>query len=307
MPGKRIWSIEQEILLLSLVCDSKPAGAERDNNIAKILVNINENITGEDSFTEEQIWTKLADFFDLQKIEDIEKDSEGEPGTPRKEERSRSSAGAKSKDEPTRESTVEQRGTPDAAGPKPETNSPAKSAEPPELYSSELSDVEGEETELEKLHDKNLTLPPPREIKRRGRPKKAVKRLPAKENASKESLATTPKKRMRPTTKDGEDESAPKRRPLSSQGTRRKAKTDTTPEAEQASNQPSQAEDSAGRLRDDTRRENTGSGDEVYPKDEEPANAETKSEIPQDSEIADEGPKTRRSRRQAVRRSTRNK
>lgn len=386
MSGERKWSIEQEINLFSLVCDFKPAGVDRNKNLTQILIRINEHIDNDEQFTEQQVWTKLKDFFDLDKIEDIEKESDEEPlspkvKTPKKEEPVRTSARAKSREIYTRESTIEQSPTPEVGTPKPEDTIQENSAEP-ELYSSELSDIEGEETELEKLHGKEPSPPPTRENRRRGRPKKSSAKLPVKEAIpvkevipTKEAPAITPRKRTRSIAKEGDEENTPKRVPAPQKVTRRKTRSDTTPEGDAVSaltpqteenvNQPqeenlgtpenteisadaekenknineSAAEESNGENKDESKTvaesahvtENTKAEDNTEA--EENTNAEENRESEQNTKAEEktkaeenvkieeskkkdesikaaeitEEPKTRRSKRQAVRRSTRNK
>lgn len=89
MSAARDWTIDQEIKLFSLVCDYKPAGQKKDENMAQIVVHINEGVEDSGKFTADQIWSKLSQHYNLAKVDEIEEESESEEGsaTPSTEER----------------------------------------------------------------------------------------------------------------------------------------------------------------------------------------------------------------------------
>lgn len=69
----RQWSIENEIKLFSLLCDYKPAGKKKQQNIEVIIKNINESLdSNEEPFSEYDVWNKLRSLYDLEKIGQIE-------------------------------------------------------------------------------------------------------------------------------------------------------------------------------------------------------------------------------------------
>lgn len=220
----RSWSIEQEINLYSLVCDYKPAGRQRDDNMTQILIRINENLDATEKFTADHIWAKLGENYDLQKVEEIERDLEEEikaesSVSPRKEASTQHNLTEGSAKDSAREISAELQ-------PKTEiehTKLPENTTVPyhdADAYSSELSDIDGEDTELEKLQEKDI-LPDAKPV-RRGRPKK-IKSSPAPKETSKAAS----RKRARTIAKDTDDESAPKRRQLNAAAKRKKKATDT--------------------------------------------------------------------------------
>lgn len=72
-PLDRKWSIENEIQLFSLVCDYKPAGHKKQENIKMIINKVNESLTPEEKpFTEKDIWQKLGSLYNLSRIDQIE-------------------------------------------------------------------------------------------------------------------------------------------------------------------------------------------------------------------------------------------
>ncbi|KAI5969686.1 EAF7 [Candida margitis] len=69
----RPWTIDQEIRLFSLVCDYKPAGPKKHENMAIIINKINEDIQpSERPLRESDIWDKLDQLYDLPKIDLLE-------------------------------------------------------------------------------------------------------------------------------------------------------------------------------------------------------------------------------------------
>lgn len=73
------WNIKDEILLFDAICDYKPAGKSKSENIKQILNILNENRT-EDIFKEDDVWKKLGTLYNLEKIEEIEETTDGENG-----------------------------------------------------------------------------------------------------------------------------------------------------------------------------------------------------------------------------------
>lgn len=63
------WRLEHEVLLFSLVCSHKPAGEHRDRNMLHIVAELNR--TGD--FSEKDVWAKLRQHFNLDKVEEIER------------------------------------------------------------------------------------------------------------------------------------------------------------------------------------------------------------------------------------------
>ena len=338
MSEERIWSIEQEIELLSLVCDFKPAGDEKDKNITQILLRINECIKPDVKITKDQVWSKLETLFDLQEVERLEEDQDESPDSaneemgqsPTREGHTLPMTRAKPEDTTPRESSIQQLTTPESATQHPGTSSSEQNKDLSEVYSSELSDVEGEETEIEKLEGK-VPSPPPKETKRRGRPRKGLRKheqeptdkssisqetpvdISTKELLVEEASNATPRKRTRSILKDEEEESAPKRRQLAGPSARRKTRSDATPEAEPQPSQLTQPVDAPSQSREDDEKESlevaAAPKDEIntLTKDEGDIKLSAKVEADEIADPAEQKPKTRRSNRQAVRRSTRNK
>ncbi|KAI5948921.1 EAF7 [Candida theae] len=69
----RSWSIDEEIKLFSLVCDYKPAGPKKHENMAIIIGKINEDIQPQETpLSESDIWEKLQQLYNLPKIDLLE-------------------------------------------------------------------------------------------------------------------------------------------------------------------------------------------------------------------------------------------
>lgn len=177
----RQWNVESEIKLLSLICDFKPAGGLKQKNIALILENINEGT--EQKFTQDQIEAKLDTLFDMNSVDKIEQDIKQEYHESNHQQEPENADEVEVEDKvkvedladdleerltkaKTRTSVVEKRprrGARVAAtrslvlkarkGASGSTVTPELSDE----YSSELSDVEGEEVVIAKLQDKEST------------------------------------------------------------------------------------------------------------------------------------------------------
>lgn len=263
------WTIEQEIKLFSLVCDYKPAGVNKNKNMAQIVLHINEEGS---TFTPDQVWAKLAQHYDLLKVEAIEAEGDSDRDSAMSEtDRNKRRRSGK---ETSRETTKDAREKVTAATPKeekieePEKQDNGKLKEKREkskensddaletgAYSSELSDVEGEVAELAKLEEGELLPTKKEKASGRGR-RKTVKKTDESES--------TPRKRTRSIAKLDTAEGP--------QTKRRQLRASTPPTT--------------------TNKRRTRS--EVQ--EEEPAPTPVKEE-----------PKTRRSARQAVRRSVRNK
>lgn len=76
------WDTRDEILLFDAICDHKPAGKNKSENIKQILNILNEN-RKENTFKEDDVWKKLETLYNLEKIEEIEETTEGENGKDR--------------------------------------------------------------------------------------------------------------------------------------------------------------------------------------------------------------------------------
>lgn len=287
----RDWTIEQEIKLFSLVCDYKPAGADKNKNMAQIVLHINEELDSGAKFTPDQIWAKLAQNYDLQKVEAIEGESESDRDSATPEAEIKTTKRRTKDTKPTAESNSEKgphaEQTSGSASIKEEKSADEDKAEEPEnagndddnqkegekaakreklakddnsdaletgAYSSELSDVEGEDAELAKLGEGELLPTKKEKATGRGR-RKSIKKL--------DEAESTPRKR-----------------------TRSIAKLDTT-EGPQTKRRQLRAGTPPTTVKRRTRSEF---------QEEEPAATPIKEE-----------PKTRRSTRQAVRRSARKK
>lgn len=68
----RKWSIDEEIRLFSLICDFKPIGKNEDENTREILSRLNEEFGANDSITREQLQSKLNQHYNLEKLREIE-------------------------------------------------------------------------------------------------------------------------------------------------------------------------------------------------------------------------------------------
>lgn len=236
---KRQWNLDQEIRLFSLVCDYKPAGEKKDENMAQIVVHINRD--NQEPFTPEQIWEKLAQYYDLEKADEIEN-----------EENNEDDVGLDADQEQLPEAKIEV---------KTDTKEVKVEAEDHDLAidSSELSDVEGDEDELAKLDEKPLL--PVEEAQKKGRRKSTAKKVEdnrektEEENKEKkpeedkdrggkekdkdmsEKLEPGLRKRTRQVAKLDTVESSPKRRQLRAStppATKRRTRSELAPEEERA-------------------------------------------------------------------------
>lgn len=69
----RPWTIDEEIRLFSLVCDYKPAGPKKQENMAIIISKINEDIQPQETpLTESDVWKKLQQLYNLPRIDLLE-------------------------------------------------------------------------------------------------------------------------------------------------------------------------------------------------------------------------------------------
>lgn len=289
----RDWTIEQEIKLFSLVCDYKPAGADKNKNMAQIVLHINDELESAAKFTAAQVWAKLGQNYDLEKVEAIEQESESdrdaetreahEKGTKKRSKISTDSAhvdkeseneglvdtASKEEEKIPHDDTADE---PDTAKAEDQTQTEKPllgkgEKMPKELvkdvnsdaletgaYSSELSDVEGEDAELLKLGEGEILTTKKEKTTGRGR-RKSIR-------------------------KQDENESTARKR------TRSIAKLDPA-EGPQTKKRQLRASTPPTTVKRRTRSE---------VQDEEPAATPAKEE-----------PKTRRSTRQAVRRNVRKK
>lgn len=165
-----MWTTDLEIRLFTLICDYKPAGPDKDDNMAQIVVQINKDRDASLHFTAPQIWDKLAQFYDLQLCDEIENEPSEEipPSRTRTPEPRLSKSKPDSKLDPSPKSidanitVTKEEATPEIKNFKIDILADDRANE-----SSELSDVEGEVADL----DEQQILPPKREVAgRRGRP-----------------------------------------------------------------------------------------------------------------------------------------
>lgn len=162
----RQWDVEAEIRLLSLLCEYKPAGSRKQQNLSLILQFINEST--DDKFTQDDIERKLDTLYDMSNVEKIEDDHKSDLVDDEEKEPLQ----IESKPEDALETEVHK------AKPKPKTSERRSSrrserlsasskrgklahettsaTENSDAYSSELSDVEGEEAVFAKLNDKEM-------------------------------------------------------------------------------------------------------------------------------------------------------
>ena len=73
----REWSTQEEIRLFSLLCDFKPVGKKKHENMVKILESLNSDESN--PFLEDQVWQKLDKFYDLERLGEIEDEADEEP------------------------------------------------------------------------------------------------------------------------------------------------------------------------------------------------------------------------------------
>lgn len=272
---KRQWNLDEEIRLFSLVCDYKPAGEKKEENMAQIVVHINKN--NHEPFTPEQIWEKLAQYYDLEKADEIENEEDNEHYV-----------GLDADQEQLPEPTTVV---------KTETKEVKVEAEDHDLAidSSELSDVEGDEAELAKLDEKPLL--PVEETHKKGRRKSTAKKVgdnkEKKVEENKEKKAEDNREKTVEDNRDGsgkeiDKDKSEKQEPGLRKRTRQVAKLDTvesSPKRRQlrASTPPA------------TKRRTRS---ELAPEDE-------RADEDNENEEEEPEPKTRRSTRKATRRSVR--
>lgn len=196
---KREWSVDQEIKLFSLVCDYKPAGEKKHENIAQIVVHINKDNL--EPFTPEMIWEKLAQYYDLEKVDEIENEEDDEES---------------SRVESAKMQIMEPRTQPK------EEHDQVKMEEHHDIAidSSELSDVEGDEAELAKLEGEPLL--PVEEIHKKGRRKSTPRRAEDAISEENKKLDET-----RDIEKEGDSDRVEKEEPALRKRTRQVAKLDT--------------------------------------------------------------------------------
>lgn len=189
----RQWNVESEIKLLSLICDFKPAGALKQQNLTLILDSINEGT--DQKFTPDQLEAKLDTLFDMTSVDKIEQDdkqdSQEESEEEEKEENEEEVEEVEEEEEEEEEKEedkvkVEDLDDAEEKLSRAKTRTSVAEKRPrrgarvtttrslilkatkeahgsnvtPELsddYSSELSDVEGEEAVFAKLKDKEST------------------------------------------------------------------------------------------------------------------------------------------------------
>lgn len=164
----RQWNVETEIRLLSLVCEFKPAGPSKQQNLDHILQDLNEST--DDKFTQDDIEKKLDTLYNMANVEKIEADNRSdmldeeskeppESEATKKPEEAEDTEGHKAKPKAKtfdrkisrrseRLSISNRRGKTSI-----ETTSATDNSD---AYSSELSDVEGEEAVFAKLNDKDI-------------------------------------------------------------------------------------------------------------------------------------------------------
>jgi len=263
----RQWSLDQEIRLFSLVCDYKPAGEKKTENMAQIVVHINKDT--DEPFTADQIWDKLAQHYDLKKVDEIENEEDGE-------EDSRSDPEKEQLPDIKSEVTADEK----------QASNTVVDAEENDIAidSSELSDVEGEEAELAKLEDEQLLAVEDKRSRRKSSPKDDKEKVEKTDKSEKERSDKEKEKSEKP---EKEEAGLRKR-------TRHVAKLDTAESAPKrrllrASTPPA------------TKRRTRS---ELVPEEESTPGEENENTEEEEPEPEPE-PKTRRSTRQAVRRSVR--
>lgn len=175
MTPERHWSLEEEIKLFSLVCDHKPAGEDKEKHMAQIMSSINEERASK--FSEAEIWAKLGKHYNLVKVDELEVESEheeaeGERPKSEKPERQKSEKPERQKSEKPEKPKTEKPDKTDRRSRSKEDklekvdksekedndeNEDEKDDENDDenddagLYSSELSDVEGEDPEVDDI------------------------------------------------------------------------------------------------------------------------------------------------------------
>ena len=69
----REWVLDDEIHLFDLICDFKPAGQNKDKQMASIVENMNKDIPNDKKpFSAAEIWQRLGKLYDLQKVDELE-------------------------------------------------------------------------------------------------------------------------------------------------------------------------------------------------------------------------------------------
>lgn len=170
----RSWNVDAEIKLFSLICDYKPAGSCKEQNLSLILQNINQDF--DVPFTQEQIEAKLGTLYNIGNVENIETgDVQGSADDTDTEKDTTERKKPQDVEEVDSETTSRTRNRTSALDKRPRRQGrftatkglPSKTTKDttsalsgtPELsddYSSELSDVEGEETVIARLKNKEL-------------------------------------------------------------------------------------------------------------------------------------------------------
>ncbi|WPK27100.1 hypothetical protein PUMCH_004473 [Australozyma saopauloensis] len=166
----RQWTVDSEIKLFSLICDYKPAGALKQQNLARILQHINEEVA--EKFTHADLESKLDSLYNIANVDKIEDDQDGvlededaSTTKTRANEPSEAAVDAVPGKTRTRLQMAEKKGRRLARSSVARSLTSRSTAEPlskantPDLldeYSSELSDVEGEEAVIAKLKSKEM-------------------------------------------------------------------------------------------------------------------------------------------------------
>lgn len=74
---ERIWSIDDEIHLFDLICDFKPAGVHKEDNLAKICAKLNTMKSPEEAeFSPEDVIQRLLKLYNLDKVDQVEEEKE---------------------------------------------------------------------------------------------------------------------------------------------------------------------------------------------------------------------------------------
>lgn len=255
----RLWSPEEEVTLFSLVCDHKPAGPHADERVQVIVQGLNTKSSGAD-FTAADVLAKLELHFNMKEVNDIENESE-----------------------------IDKQATAKASHVEPEAdNDPCG-----DIYSSELSDVEGDVEDLADLNDEEVDPLKTAQIIR-GRRKFTVAKT---KDAGSEEPAT--KKRKRSLAKRGGNEASNKRRKLRSNSSASKVKRKTRSEFS-----PDPSASTAIDLNNEKKSYLDPEGQET--ETQEPEETIAPGLTPEELHT-EESSKKRRSTRQSVRRSVRKK
>lgn len=163
----RQWSVDQEIKLLSLICDFKPAGALKHKNRDLLLQRI--NYGSKEKFTQDDIEAKLETWYNMVNVDKIEEDNkdEAQDGAGEVEALKISEVEelnnnpaitpkAKTRQNLEKRTTRQGRFATNRSSRSKDTIASNNTPEASDNYSSELSDVEAEEADFSKLKNNEM-------------------------------------------------------------------------------------------------------------------------------------------------------